>query len=719
MHIQRLACGLLFPALLLAACGGGSGDAPGPEPESRRTPSEKLALRTFRADCSDFLDYAADALTEQFLAGFRCLGIGPCPVFVARPEPQATPTPTPAATPAPGAAASPGAEDFSGPDRVSGTNVQEQGVDEADIVKADAQGRLYILSGRRLLVLAAFPPAGLEQRPLASLDLTDGDSNFYAADFFLDEAAQRIVALGSGFGETGAQSIAVIVDIADPAAPQVLGQVRVDGSLLQARRIGARIHRVSRYEVPVPGWFYGDDPELSALRDDYFRAVERGDEAGAARIRTAVRARIGLRVAETGAQALLPRSRVDAAESTLACDAIAHPEVTTGLGLALIDSFDVDGSGHAVSGIVNNAYVIYASTANLYLVQSSFGWFFDPRQTEETVIYRLALPASGAPVYRGLAKLDGTVNNSYQLSEFDGTLRVAATALRTTTDGRFEPVSAVSVFDAQASGEMPLRGALRDLAPGETVQGVRFIGERGFVVTFRNVDPLFAIDLSNPAQPRVASELKIPGFSSYLMPLGDDYLLTIGRAGTDEQLTGGVAVQLFDVADLAGVRQLAVLEPQAGPRQYSYSVAEYDPRAFSYFADDPQQPVPGTLSIPLQTYGETDAERFTGFLVVRVDPVAAPPLAELGRIDHRALIASEEFCDGGDASASPCSNAVHAAEPRRSVFMQDASGRYLYTVSLAGLVASDAAQPSTTYGSRALPYDPPCCYFEAPPPGRP
>jgi hypothetical protein len=715
MRIERLACLLLSSSLLLAGCGGGGGATtdPGPGPGSRETPTEKLALKSFRADCSDFLDYAADALTEQFLAGFYCLGIGPCPVFVARPEP--TPAPTPAATPAPGTGASPGGEDFSGPDRVSGTNVQEQGVDEADIVKVDAQGRLYILSGRRLLILDAFPPQGLAQRPLASLDLAADDSSFYAADFFLDEAADLIVALGSRYGGTGAQSVAVIVDIADPAAPQILRRVSVDGSLLQARRVGARVHRVSRFDVPVPAWFYGDDPSLSALRDDYFRARDRGDRTEAARLKDAVRSRIGTLVTDAGAVVFLPRSGVDADARPVACDAIARPDVTTGLGLALIDSFDVDGSDHAVSGIVNNAYVIYVSTENLYLVQSSFGWFFDPQQTEETVIYRLALPESGAPLYRGLAKLDGTVNNSYQLSEFEGSLRVAATARRVLANGSSEPVSGVSVFDAQASGVMPLRGAVRDLAPGETVQGVRFIGERGFVVTFEQIDPLFAIDLSDPTTPRVVSELKIPGFSSYLMPLGDDYLLTIGRAGTDEQLTGGVAVQLFDVANLAEVRQLAVFEPQAGPRQYSYSVAEYDPRAFGYFSDDPQSPVPGTLSIPLQTYGETDAERFTGFLVVRVDPAASSPLVELGRIDHRALIDTQTFCGGG----APCRDAVYAAEPRRSVFMQDASGRYLYTVSLVGLMASDAAQPSTTYGSRELPYDPPCCFFEAPPPRNP
>ncbi len=694
----------LLPALLLVACGGGGPPPVDADPQARRTPTERLSLKTFRADCGDFLEYAAEALTEQFLTRFYCRGFGPCPVFAARPGPEAAPTPAPGA-------------DFAAanrPDRVSTTNLQEQGVDEADIIKADADGRLYILSGRSLHVIDAFPPQGLEQAPLASLALApDDDPSFYASEMFLDEATGTVVVLGGSYAQQRPRSVALIVDVADPAQPQVTQRVEVDGSLLQARRVGDRVHRVSRYDVPLPGWFYGDDADLSALRNGYFDAQDRGDTAAASRLRAQLRSEIGARVVTAGAQALLPRHGQD---SPLRCDMIAHPEVSTGLGLAVVDSFDIDGDNHATSAIINNAYLVYASPQNLYLAQSSFGWFFDAAQQEETVVYRLALSADAAPAYRALAKFDGTISSSYQMSEYDGALRVAATEQRA-VDGAFEPVSHVSTFDARAQGVMPRLGSVEGLAPGETIQGTRFVGPRGFVVTFRNVDPLFAVDLSNPALPRVASALKIPGFSSYLMPLGDTLLLTIGRAGNDEQLTGGVAVQLFDTTDLSAVRQLAVTSPDAGPSNYSYSVAEYDPHAFSYFADTAAASVPGTLSVPLQTYSQRTGEGFSGFLVLRVDPSSARPLQEIGRVDHRALIDRERFC--GPGSGAPCASAVYAAEPRRSVFMQDAAGRYLYTVSLAGLVASNAAQPSTTFGLRALPYDAPCCAHDGPAPGGP
>ncbi|MEQ1439185.1 beta-propeller domain-containing protein [Fontimonas sp. SYSU GA230001] len=715
---------VLAAGLLLSGCGGHHGSSgpqptPGPGPGTTRTPTEKLALKTFAADCSDFLAYAGDALTEQYLTSYYCFADGPCPVYAA------DNVPPPSATPAPGASPGAGGE-AAGPDRVSGTNTQEAGVDEADIVKADAAGRLYILSGRQLHILAAFPPAGLEQRPLVTLDLAAGDATFYASDMLLDETAQTLVALGSTYADGRGQAVALIIDLTDPAAPQQVGRVSVDGWPLQTRRIERRVHRVSRFDVPTPAWFYdGSDSQLTTLRSQYQDARGRGDDAQAAQIKSQINARIRQRVSAAGAAEFLPHRRVQLAgaaplDQALACDAIAHPDVTAALGLAVIDSFDTDGGNSAASAIVNNAYLVYASTANLYLVQSSFGWWFDPAQAEETAIYRLALSATGAAAYRAVGTVDGTVSNSYQLSEYDGHLRVASTQTRLEAD-RFEPVNHVTVLDAQSNDTMAQTGALRDLAPGERIQSSRFIGPRGFVVTFRQIDPLFALDLSDPANPAVADELKLPGFSSYILPLGDDYLLTIGREGTDDgTLTGNLAVQLFDVADLTDISQIgATLTPSGSADGYSYSAAEYDPHAFSYFPDSEDAPVPGTLSVPLQRWSESGS--FTGFQVVRVDPAAATPLTELALIDHQSLIDDSDPAydcpPPGSGILAPCY--IYAADPRRSVFMADANGRYLFTVSSVGVIASDAAQPATELGRRQLPYDPPCCVYAAAEPGGP
>lgn len=714
MRATRLS--LLLAGTLLSACGGGGGSSsPDPDPTgTRRTPTDKLALKTFAADCSDFLTYAADALTEQYLTTFYCFAEGPCPVYAADGQ-----VPPPSATP--GAPTDAGGES-AGPGRVSGTNTQEAGVDEADIVKADADGRLYILSGRQLQILAAFPPAGLEQRALTTLDLGGEDASFYASDFFLDETAQTLVVLGSTYATDRGQSVAIIVDITDPAAPAETGRVAVDGWPLQSRRIEDRVHRVTRFEVPPPSWFYDPNDELVALRDQYQSAQGSGDSEQAAQIKGQINDEIRARVAAAGAADFLPHRRTQNAAGTtdqpLACNAISHPDVTTALGLAVVDSFDTDGGNQVASAIVNNGYLVYASAANLYLVQSSFGWWFDPAQAEETAIYRLALSDTGAAAYRATGKVDGTVNNSYQLSEFDGQLRISSTERRTEND-TFTSVNHVTVLDAQDAGEMSRTGELRDLAPGETIQSTRFMGPRGFLVTFRNIDPLFALDLSDPANPSVADELKIPGFSSYLMPLGDDFLLAIGREGSDDgTLTGKLAVQLFDVADLANISQVGgPLTPSGEGNGYSYSVAEYDPHAFSYFSDSEDAAVPGTLSIPLQRWSES-GNSFTGFQVVRVDPAnGAAPLTELALIDHQSLIDQNDpsyNCPPPDSGIlAPCY--IYAADPRRSVFMADDDGRYLFTISSVGVIASDAAQPQVELSRRKLPYDPPCCVYASEP----
>lgn len=684
-HILTLT-GLLC---LLPGCFDGSADHSG---EVTQTPLAQLELSAFAADCGDFLDHVAAALTEQLLAPYYCL-TDACP-FLASDGAEGVPPPAAAA-----------------PDRVSGTNTQEVGVDEADIVKADSAGRIYVLAGRSLVRLEAFPPAGLATRPLQTLDLAASDDTFYGQDLFLDEEAGRAVVLGSRYDEDGGEAVAVIVDASDPEGLVELARLSVDGYGNTARRIGSRVHRVSNFYVPAPAWLHEDD--LQDQRNAWQEAIARGDEEKAQLIKADVRAAIGMRVAADGAGAFLPRLRYQQSgqppvETMLSCHAVAHPQVTTGLGLVLIDSFDVDGTGRALAAVVNNAWMVYASASNLYLAQSSWGWWFDRAQAEETALYRLELPATGPAVYRALGKVDGFLHDVYALSEHQDHLRVATTEWR--AGANLEPRNHVTVLRADQAGEMEQTGAIRNLAPGETIRGVRFDGPRGYVVTFRNIDPLFALDLADPMHPVVRDELKIPGFSSYLMPLGQRYLLTIGRAGTDEALNGKVGIQLFDVADAANIFQVAGIEPAAGAGSYSWSAAGYEPHAFAYFPDSADAATPGTLSIPLQAYSQDNwLQSFSGFLVVRVDPAANQPLVELGRISHEQF-AIAGYCAG--SGGLPCRDAIFLTDPRRSVFMQDAFGTYLYTLSSMGVIASDATAPGIQLGSRALPYEWVCCHTE-------
>jgi hypothetical protein len=133
-------------------------------------------------------------------------------------------------------------------------------------------------------------------------------------------------------------------------------------------------------------------------------------------------------------------------------------------------------------------------------------------------------------------------------------------------------------------------GAVEGLGKGERIYSVRFVGPVGYVVTFRQTDPLYTVDLRNPAKPVVRGELKIPGYSAYLHPVGDTRLIGIGQDATDGGQVLGTQVSLFDVADLDDPTRVAKYT-LAG----AYSEAEVDPHAFLYW------PRTGLLVVPLES----------------------------------------------------------------------------------------------------------------------
>ena len=179
--------------------------------------------------------------------------------------------------------------------------------------------------------------------------------------------------------------------------------------------------------------------------------------------------------------------------------------------------------------------------------------------------------------------------------------------------------SAVSVL-AESGDELETVGRVGDLGRGEEIYAVRFVGEVGFVVTFEQTDPLYALDLSDPADPRVTGELKIPGYSAYLHPVGGELLLGIGQSGTDSGQVTGSQASLFDVGDLSDPQRVDKLELARG--QWSSSAAEFDHHAFAYVPDRE------LALVPVSSYG---GERFGGAVAVGVG--AGGELEELARFE--------------------------------------------------------------------------------------
>ncbi|TDD12381.1 beta-propeller domain-containing protein, partial [Nonomuraea diastatica] len=266
---------------------------------------------------------------------------------------------------------------------------------------------------------------------------------------------------------------------------------------------------------------------------------------------------------------------------------------------------------------------------------------------EETQIHRFDVSKPGPPAYVASGKVAGRLLNQYSLSEHEGHLRVATT--HGSRDGESSS-STVHVLDAATMGR---KGEVGGLGKGERIYSVRFIGPVGYAVTFKRVDPLYTLDLRDPAAPKVTGELKITGYSAYLHPAGDGRLIGIGQEADEEGRTQGTQVSLFDVSDPAAPRRLSQLF-----QKDSGSEAEWDPHAFLYW------PRTGLAVIPLTSAGES------GALALKIDDSG---VSKLGMIKHPAQ--RQE----GERSYQP--------GIQRSVVVGDS----LWTVSGQGVQVNDAA----------------------------
>jgi uncharacterized secreted protein with C-terminal beta-propeller domain len=193
------------------------------------------------------------------------------------------------------------------------------------------------------------------------------------------------------------------------------------------------------------------------------------------------------------------------------------------------------------------------------------------------------------------------------------------------------------------------------LGRGERIYSVRFIDDAGYVVTFRQVDPLYTVDLSRPTAPHVLGELKIRGYSAYLHPAGRDQLIGVGQDATDQGRTLGTQLSLFDVSDLANPRRLHQRTVAPG----SSSTAEFDHHAFLWWAPS------GLAVLPVTIYPTApgDGSVFTGAVGFRI--ARDTGIAEAGRIAH-----------GTGGSAPPIDRTI-------------VIGDRLYTVSRMGVGVSD------------------------------
>ena len=546
----------------------------------------------------------------------------------------------------------------------SGTNVQESGVDEPDIVKTDGRRILTITRGELHVIDAA------THRQTASLNLVPVRSQnpvFYGTGDILIYGDRALIISNpvtpiyfrkqSNDVLRGPQF--TLVDLS--GTPSVLATYDIDGGYLDARQVGSVVRLVVRSSprVSFPYRENTTDKQRVATNKQIIRKL--------------------------GVDEWLPRFTVTQGGVTssghVPCDRVQRPTEFTAANMLTVLSFDLQsgalGNGDPTT-IVADGDTVYASGTSLYVASdqrwrafpiggpvrpvpniavpddgagtSSGGGTTDgggttgdagtsdsagpdseirpaptsisanpirpkpPTVTPRTEIYRFDTSQPGAPRFTGAGSVPGFLLNSYAMSEWNGNLRVAATTSRPWAD--FSAATDHSSVYVLSTSTMKTVGHVDGLGAKQRIYAVRYAGPLAYVVTFRQVDPLYVIDLSNPAQPSVRGELELAGYSAYLHPIDDTHLIGIGQDADSHGRVKGTMLSVFDVSDPGHpVRTASTVIPGA------MSNAEYDPHAFLYW------PATGSVVVPIS--GPTGTQqaiefRLTGTSITKVGTITHP-----------------------------------------------------------------------------------------------
>jgi hypothetical protein len=579
------------------------------------------------------------------------------------------------------------------PPGYSGTNTQELGVDEPDLVKTDGRRIVIVRSGVLRVIDAA------THEITGSVDLADpsspNDGSQYAGADLLLSGDHALVLLNGGYGYTsgvvvgppvlmpavpgdravgtgsgGASAVPggsapgavpipaptgingprlILVDLA--GQPRVLSRMAVDGGLLDARQTGS----IARVVV-------------SSAPRIVFPDVPNGSTAQRLKVNQSI-------IDQATLDRWLPRIDVTTGSSTthvgVDCDAIIRPTVYSGSNLLTVLSLDLAGATLADPKpvtVLGDGQTVYSNGEDLYIA-TDMRW----RQAvasgtrikvdSGTTVYQFDTSKPGRPSFVAGGGVPGYLINQYAMSARDGYLRVATTSGNANWEGDSAVNSQSGVYVLHPDGANLVQvGKVEGLGKGEKIYAVRFLDTTAYVVTFKQTDPLFTVDLSDPTRPRVRGELKINGYSSYLHPIGDGRLIGIGQDVDSYLRTAGTQISLFDVSNLDRPSRLAVLGLPG-----SNSEAEFDPHAFLYW------PANGLLVVPLNSRmvaypGDAVGTPYAPTVGVLVLRVSGDHLSQLGFLTQ------------------PYSSTVGYAYPiRRSLVIGDT----LWTVSEDGLMASD------------------------------
>ncbi len=507
-----------------------------------------------------------------------------------------------------------------------------------------------------------------------------------------------------------------MLDIADVTNPRLIREMHFSGAYLNSRRIGNAVYSVVIFpEAQITGLKYD-------INDSQWTAQMCGrDDQSVTEITAEITAKFEVLKVEN-------RELIQAADLSkwlpsvkdLSYNGVPPQENPSpfancanfyqsgqkdGKSFLAIISTEINGTASLnATTIIGKPGAVYASASAMYVAarhsQTQMSWFFSEDIEEASTIHKFNLtnepPASQ---YAGSGVVKGRVLNQFSMDEFNGFFRLA------TTSGHLpnpKTHSTISILEQQAN-ELVVVGKIDDIAPTEDIRSARFMGDKGYIVTFKKTDPLFVFDLADPFQPKIAGELKIPGFSTYMHRLDANHLLTIGYDADDQGNFAwftGIMLQIFDVSDMS--KPALAYKEVIGSRG-STSEAATNHLAFNYFGSK------GLLAIPMTickkdkyysggSYG--DMMTFSGLLIYKVS--ADNGFELVGGVPHIAPESQDNY-------RRACSNwwTQSNSYVKRSIFMDD----YVFSVSEDTIKANNMAALGTDVSVVYFADEPKCDAF--------
>lgn len=408
-----------------------------------------------------------------------------------------------------GAAATDDGADMSGSSDHSETTAQVEGVDESDIVKTDGK-YIYILERYKGGVVKIVDIRG--EKPVQLDSIT---ADIYTTDMYL--SGDRLIIIGS-VGIDNAGAAASVYDVSDPAKVSLITTCTQSGYLTDSRMIGGKLYMISNYVINIGN------------------------------------------VSKSKPESFVPKVSSKNYDGAVKPDTVCFYNNCNDAQYTVAASYDTkDGSLISTRSVLGGSYTVYASTGNIITASYSYNG--------KTQLARFTID-DGNIELKATGEIEGDLLNQFSIDEYKDHFRFVTTVYKQTETAASEPGSViretVSVSTQMSNaliildGDLKETGKIDNIAPDERVYSVRFMGDTAYFVTFRQVDPLFSVDVSDPKNPKIIGSLKIPGFSNYLFPFGDGKLLGIGQnADENTGRTSGMKLSMFDISDPSNVTEYA------------------------------------------------------------------------------------------------------------------------------------------------------------------